>query len=168
MGRSSGYRPKKAVRDEVEYWRWLLSTLTVDDWVRAQGIMNKITSLVGATGGPMGGLIEPRACRYCTYFGHTRHTCKKRIAVQEEIEAREIQAMLDEDRVYAAQFQDVKREPYDATKTGQARTFDQLGMPYTVSPVCGPPVGVRGQAHMGKWTFDADGLVTENLKMDPQ
>ena len=169
MGRCSGYRPKKAVRDEVLQWRWCLSTLTVDDWLKAQFIMNRITSLVGATGGPMGGVIEPRACRYCYYFGHTRHTCKKRIAVLEAIEAREMQAMLDEDHIHAAQFEDViEREPYDATKSGQARTFDQLGIPYTVSSWCGPIVGARGQAHIGKWTFDADGVATENLIMAPQ
>ena len=162
MGRSNGYRPKKAQREEVLEWRYVLSTLTVDDWVKAQFIMNRITSLVGATGGPMGGLIEPRACRYCYYFGHTRHTCEKRKAVLKAIEDREVQAMLDEDHAYAERFKDVVHEPYDATKTGQARTFDKLCMPYTVSPVCGPIVGARGQVHMGKWTFDTHGVVVEN------
>lgn len=164
MGRSNGYRPNKEQRDEVLQWRYVLSTITIDDWVLAGFIMGRITSLLGYTGGPMGGKIEPRACRFCSYYGHTRQWCKKRIALKEEREAREIQAMLDEDREYASQFEEpVQREPYDATKSNQACTFDQLGIPYSVSPYCGPIVGARGGPHAGKWTYDDCGEVVERV-----
>ena len=163
MGRSNGYRPNKAQRDEVLLWRLALSMLTIDDWVQAGFIMGRITSLCGYTGGPMGGKIEPRACRYCSYYGHTRQWCKKRIALKEEREAREMQAMLDEDHEYASQFEDVQRVPYDPTNSGQARTFDQLGIPYSVSPYCGAIVGARGECHAGKWTYDDRGEVVERV-----
>ena len=52
-----------------------------------------------------------------------------------------------------------EREPYDATKTAQARCFDALRMPFTVRPDIGAIVGVVGEPHHGKWTFDASGGV---------
>ena len=56
-----------------------------------------------------------------------------------------------------------EREPYDATKTAQARCFDALRMPFTVRPDIGAVVGVVGEPHHGKWTFDASGGVVARL-----
>jgi hypothetical protein len=98
MGRSNGYRPKAAVRKEVLYWRDKLNALTDDQWMKASCYMDNITTLLGHTGGPMGGRIEPRACKYCHHFGHTRQWCKARIADEQAREEQALERMLAEDR----------------------------------------------------------------------
>ena len=160
MGRSSGYRPRVAVRKEILFLRAELAKLQDDEWVKAGMIMQELTKLLGHTGGPMGGRIEPRACRYCHYFGHTRQWCKKRIADEEERERREIEAMLKEDEALFSSIQEPQtREPYEPTRCKQALTFDELQIPYTISPYCGPIIGVPGGDHAGMWTFDTNGEV---------
>ena len=89
MGRSSGYRPTKENREEVQVLRYRLSQTKGSDWQKARGIMHEITYLLGHRGGPTGGSIDPRACRYCDFYGHTRQWCPKRMhdeKVQEERE----------------------------------------------------------------------------------
>lgn len=98
MARSNGYRPRAAVRTEVLALRAQLAELTDDQWMKASCIMQNITSLLGHTGGPMNGKIEPRACRYCRHYGHTRQWCKKRLAVLKAREERELDAIAAEDR----------------------------------------------------------------------
>ena len=160
MGRSNGYRPKAAVRQQVAKWRAKLAECTDDQWVKAQNIMDHITALVGIGAGPMNGKIIPRACRYCAYYGHTRQWCKKRIADVAAREAREAEAMLRQDEKLIELYRNKpKPKPYDPTRSGQARTFDELGIPYTIDPDLGPMVGVRGGAHDGKWTFGGNGEV---------
>lgn len=97
MGRSNGYRPKAAVRDEVLALRELLGTLRDDQWIKAGFVMQAITGLLGHGGGPSNGRIEPRACKYCKYYGHTRQWCKLRILHEEGREARYIAKILAED-----------------------------------------------------------------------
>ena len=97
MGRSNGYRPKVAVRKEVLELRARLGELRDDQWQRASCIMQNITSLLGHDYGPMGGKIEPRACRFCHYYGHTRQWCPKRIAAEAKREEREYEKILKED-----------------------------------------------------------------------
>ena len=123
--------------------------------------MDCITSLIGKPLGPMNGKIEPRACKYCKYYGHTRQWCKKRILDQAVREQREIDAMLNEDNALIAKYIDF--EPSYNYDDGQAQTFDDLHMPYTISPYVGPIVGARGAEHHGKWTFDTDGNVIANV-----
>jgi len=125
-------------------------------------IMDKITALLGHNYGPRNGKIEPRACRYCNYYGHTRQWCKKRTADDKVRYEYEADKLLEEDRKLFEKMRDaptVVNEPYDPTKTGQAITFDKLGMPYTIDSHCGPIVGAPGDTHHGKWTFDKDGQV---------
>ena len=157
MPRSSGYRPKAAVREEVLELRALLATLREVEWVKAGIVMQRITSLLGHSYGPMNGKIQPRACRYCHYYGHTRQWCPARIDADEAAKQR----LLDEDEKLRQYCETIERptEPYDATKTPQARVFDELGIPYSVHKSCGPVVGARGDTHAGKWTFDASGVV---------
>ena len=160
MGRSNGYRPKVAVRKEVLEWRAKLAECRDDQWVRAGCIMDNITCLLGHSYGPMNGKIQPRACKFCKYYGHTRQWCKKRIVAEKAREERELNAMLEEDRRLFARVRESAAttvEPYDPTNTGQARTFDKLGIPYTIDPDCGPIVGVFGEPHHGEWTFDESG-----------
>lgn len=159
MGRSNGYRPKAAVRKEVLALRAKLAECRDYEWVKAGMIMEHITGLLGHSGGPMNGKIEPRVCRHCKYYGHTRQWCPKYKADVQAREEREIAELLEEDRCLFEKFKDVVRVPYDPTKSGQALTFDEIAQPYTLSPYCGPIVGVRGEEHHGKWTFDEDGYV---------
>ena len=82
------------MRKEVLELRARLSELQDDQWVKASYIMQEITSLLGHNYGPMGGKIEPRACRYCHYYGHTRQWCPK----LKEREEREYARILAEDQ----------------------------------------------------------------------
>lgn len=163
MGRSNGYRPKVAVRDEVLALRARLSECRDDQWVRATIIMDRITGLLGHSYGPMRGKIEPRSCRYCKYFGHTKQWCKVRIANEKAREEREIEAILREDQELKAKYGDAPAaEPYEPTQSVQALAFDGLRIPYSLSPHgIGPVVGVPGEEHHGKWTFGGDGGVCE-------
>ena len=86
MARCNGYRPRNAVRAEVEALRAQLRTLRGAQWQRAQMIMDRITALMGHHGGPSRGSIAPRTCAHCGYFGHTKQHCAAR-ARKEEAEA---------------------------------------------------------------------------------
>ena len=142
-------------------YRAKLAECRGDQWVRANMIMDRITSLLGHRYGPMNGKIEPRACGYCNYYGHTRQWCKARIANDEARDEREMDRMIKEDERLFAAIRKKRRvvESYEATKTDQALTFDKLGMPYTIDSHCGPIVGAPKDRHYGKWTFDGDGSV---------
>ena len=96
---------------------------------------------------------------------HTQQWCKRRMEYQKLCEEYEIERMLKEDADLKARYEHVQteREPYDATKTAQARCFDELRMPFTVRPDIGAVVGVVGEPHHGKWTFDASGGVVARL-----
>jgi|AACY02.3.fsa_nt_gi hypothetical protein len=95
MPRSNGYRPKAAVKEEVMEWREKLSE--TKDWRKAQSIMNILTCLMGHNGGPSRGMICPRACSYCGYYGHTKQWCKRRLAAVQRRYDRECDALLAED-----------------------------------------------------------------------
>ena len=83
MCKSQGYRPTNATRGEVEALRVELSSLRAHEWQRARLIMREIIEILGYKGGPMGGLISPRACSYCNYFGHTKQWCERKKADDE-------------------------------------------------------------------------------------
>jgi hypothetical protein len=165
MGRSNGYRPKAAVKKEVLLLRARLAECRDDQWVRAGKIMDHITALLGHSYGPMNGKIEPRACSYCKYYGHTRQWCKVRLADEQECEELELDRMLREDRQLFAKLREapIATTPYDPCKSGQARTFDELGMPFTIDPRVGAIVGAPGDQHYGKWTFDEKGRVVSKI-----
>lgn len=78
MGRCNGYRPKKEVRAEVASLRSELAKLDSSQWQRATILQQVIMSLMGRDHGPSNGKIEPRACRFCNYYGHTRQYCPAR------------------------------------------------------------------------------------------
>ena len=73
MARSSGARPKKAVKEEVEALKAYLGTIRSYDWVRAQVVFDKICELCEVSG--KSGKMVPRSCKTCGYFGHTRQFC---------------------------------------------------------------------------------------------
>ena len=125
MPRSNGYRPKAAVRKEVLELRARLAELDKSDWVKAGCIMENITTLLGHRGGPMGGRIEPRACKYCHRYGHTKQWCKERVRRQKLEEERYAEIVMREDAAYFAQF---KREETEWTKWNKAadRVYHEL------------------------------------------
>lgn len=170
MGRSNGYRPKAAVRKEVLEWRAKLAECRDDQWIKAGMIMDNITTLLGHSYGPMNGKIQPRACKYCKYYGHTRQWCKKRIVDEKARDERELNEILEEDRRFFAKVREsapIASEPYDPTRTGQALTFDKLGIPYTIDPDCGPIVSLCQEPHYGKWTFKDGQLIATVAHLGP-
>lgn len=161
MPRSNGYRPKKAVKEEVNYWRAKLSECDSSQWQKAGMIMDNITGLLEADLGPSRGKINPRACRYCGFYGHTRQWCDVKKAADEAALDRMIRDGQNDLRKLR-EAHAVPTEPYDPAKGGQAREFDRLGMPWFLHESCGPIVGAPGQVHGGKWTFDESGYVVAN------
>lgn len=153
MPRSLGYRPRNDVRDEVMALRSQLGELTTQHWQQASMIMHQIAVLTGKCNGPSGGSVEPRACKYCGYFGHTRQWCPRR----EKDDDRKADKLLDADQEYArrvrARVAAMSREPYNVLTSAQAKTFDRLGIPWTVDDDCGAIVAARGDKCYGKWSF---------------
>jgi hypothetical protein len=78
MAVSSGYRASSKNRSKVDKLRRQLGKCRSRDWQRASMIMQQIVELTGHGVGPSGARIEPRACKYCEYYGHTRQHCAKR------------------------------------------------------------------------------------------
>ena len=74
MARSSGARPRKAQKEEVERLKAELGTIRRGEWARAQLIFQEICALCGVVG-PSGQLMTPRSCRVCGYYGHTAQFC---------------------------------------------------------------------------------------------
>lgn len=74
MGRSSGARPKKAVRTQVNELKRRLGECRNDQWQRAQCIFDEICALCEVKG-PSNGKMVPRSCRICGYYGHTAQYC---------------------------------------------------------------------------------------------
>ena len=155
MARCNGYRCKKADRAEFKRLREKLGTLRSRDWALAGRVMMNIAALVGKERGPSNGFINPRACSYCDYYGHTRNHCKVRIAAEEAA----IDRMLAEDE---QRMRTAKKVTVQAPRPHpQAETFDEMHMPYSVDPDLGPMVGVPGEKHYGMWTFE-NGKVVKN------
>lgn len=76
MGRSSGYRPKREVREQVEALRAELAECQHGDWIRAQALQGQCAELMQVKG-PSGNAIEPRMCRRCERYGHSAEHCKE-------------------------------------------------------------------------------------------
>ena len=101
MGRSSGYRARLENKAEIDALRARLSNCRASQWQRAGMIMRQITEALGHRGGPMGAIIEPRACRYCNYYGHTRQHCE----VRKRDEKERIDSELKADRKFLSSYQ---------------------------------------------------------------
>ena len=132
MGRSSGYRPNKACAEEVNKLRSELAKVRGDQWQKANAIMREITDAMGRRGGPMGAVIQPRVCKHCGYYGHTRQHCAKR-------KEHDMQACAD-----AVSEHERTREEYDSAarlwarenkgRSSQAEIYEQLGIEWDWHP----------------------------------
>ena len=74
MGRSSGARPHAKNKERVETLRAKLGTIRSDEWQKAQAVFDEMCALCEVHG-PSGGMMVPRSCRVCKFFGHTQQFC---------------------------------------------------------------------------------------------
>ena len=95
MARSSGARPRKAVRAEVQALKAKLATIPSDRWQAAQAIMDQMAAACGVSG-PSGAMMVPRACRVCHWYGHTRQFCPVWRARKERMTERELESLATE------------------------------------------------------------------------
>ena len=130
MPRSLGYRPRSKVRAEVQELRDRLGKTKRYEWQKAGAILEQIAALCGSSTGPMGGKINPRCCKRCDYYGHSSDRCPLRYDSEISKEARWKAA---QDRHYAERAAARAREVPD----GQARWFEQNGIPYVRDPIVG-------------------------------
>ena len=158
MGHSNGYRPNKAVRKEVYALREELAKCHAYQWQRAGMIMQDIVHLLGHDHGPGRGRIEPRACKYCKYYGHTKQWCPKR-KEDEENEIEEIVRADEAAREEILRNLSIPTELYTPATGPQAREFDRMRQPFTICAHIGAVVGTTSDTHYGKWTYDANGEV---------
>jgi len=165
MGRTSGYRAKKADKEVVQGLRDALSRTPAYEWQHAQRLMNEIIDALGKPRGPMGGRIVPRACKVCHYFGHTKQWCPV-LAKQEERKAiAEVKAEREWMRKQRAR--DPHAERHRNAGKHQGTLYDEIGVPWTMHPAgIGPfPCSYLGvEGGMGKWVRGADGTVKMALE----
>ena len=112
MPRSSGARPKKAVREEVDYLREKLGECRGEDWQRANAIFQEICRLCehkGAKGGH--GSPYPRACKFCNRYGHSTQFCKRKKEADARREEEEMARILAEDEAMRPKCDGVPADP---------------------------------------------------------
>jgi hypothetical protein len=137
MARSSGYRAKRCNEEEVAELRARLAECSSSQWQKATLIMQEIAKVTGKSIGPSGGKVEPRACKYCHYFGHTRQHCEKRKRdVEASMEAYMLKCKREDERMLRAKEQCEKEAakplPYYQRATQEA-WFDEWGWPWEKS-----------------------------------
>ena len=96
--------------------------------------MAEIVELTGGNLGPSGGSVEPRACKYCGFYGHTRQHCEKRrrrelASIENEI-CKHKREMKQRARVI------VKELPWWQRRS-QSEWFDELGIPWYMDECLG-------------------------------
>lgn len=158
-GKPVSYRARKACREEYKELRARLGRLKDTEWQQAGRIMGQIALMLGHRYGPMGGKIEPRACRFCHYYGHSKQYCAKRKAYEQQC----MEAMLKEDEELRNRPPPPPKEPYDPLKSNLAKHLDEYGLPFVVDSAVGILHGARGEKHAGKWTYDENGVVVERI-----
>ena len=88
-GKSKGYRINKQNREQMEYLRSELSKCHRSDWQIASVIFQDIRILSGNKQF-MHSFAQPRSCKFCGYFGHTKQHCAVRKQEEDNAIAREI------------------------------------------------------------------------------
>ena len=135
MGRTSGYRPKLAQAAEVAVLRERLGTLRGSDWQKATILMRQITLLCGRRGGPMGGQIQPRLCKHCDHFGHTKQFCAIKKSADNRAVAREIDRDAKErDMADWEAKERLERRNGMHLRKGTEELFAELGWEYAPHP----------------------------------
>ena len=147
MARSAGYRANKENEAKIAKLRSKLGKCRSDQWQRATHIMQDIANLTSkhdSRCGPSGGKVEPRACKYCSYFGHTKQHCAKRIR-DDEIECERI---IQKDYAFrmglqlAREQEQVLKELPWYQRAKQSDWFDEMGVLWYKDARLGPMPGV--------------------------
>ena len=151
MARSKGYRPTKQNAEEVLALRAKLAECRYTEWQRASCLMAQIADLTQG-GGPSGGAVVPRACKYCGYYGHTRQHCQLMYRDEEA----ETERVLLRDEWQRAQlrahFMRPPPEPLPWQRATQEEWFDELGIPWERDVHIGPTLLEPGKdGGQGKW-----------------
>ena len=133
MGRSGGYRANKENFERVEELRARLGTLKCDKWQAAGAIMQEIVALTSNGSGPSGGRVEPRACKYCGFYGHTRQHCAKK--ERDKAAAYERECMIDsEEREQWEKERELRKRKREEChwfqREKQSDWFDEWGIPW--------------------------------------
>lgn len=161
MARSSGYRANKESAARVAELRAKLGECNYSQWQRASCIMQEIAALTSThnTGsGPSNARVEPRACKYCGYYGHTKQHCQKRERDEEASEEAAYQRMMLQERQYQLEKEE-QRQRYAAPKelpwyqrASQADVYDEMKVPWYRDKWVGPMVVSPGKdGGQGKW-----------------
>lgn len=158
MPRSMGYRANKENAEVVKELREKLGECTVDSWQRAGYIMQQIAQLTSKGVGPSYGRVEPRACKYCKYYGHTKQHCKKRKMDEDA----EVERLLKREREELKVEQKVVRKlPWWQMET-QGDMLDYIRVPYKDDGYVGEvPLDVGETGGIGKWIRMQDGTVKQ-------
>ena len=134
MGRSSGYRPTKEQEADVLKLRAELATLRKSDWQKATRIMAQLTQRMGKKKGPMGGAIEPRACAFCGYYGHTKQFCVRRMEAEERAAADLLKQDKAEREAYDRDMARRREKERESGKVSQVALWEQLGVDWDWHP----------------------------------
>lgn len=149
MARSKGYRAKQGSGAEVAALRAKLRQCRSAQWQRAACIMAQIVELTNNVHGPSGGSVQPRACRYCGYFGHTRQHCQERLRDEEADLERELLRDVRERAIRTQPAALPKKLPWWQRATQEA-WFDELGVPYHRDALLGVTM-LEGEGGEGMW-----------------
>lgn len=137
MGRSSGYRPTKEQEADVLALRAELAKLNGSDWQKASRIMMQITHRIGKRTGPMGGAIQPRTCKFCGYYGHTKQHCLRREAAEErqaQIESRKDAREHQARQLEKELFERRQAERLAKGMKPQEKLFEEMGVEWDWHP----------------------------------
>ena len=112
--------------------------------------MQHIVSITGSGVGPSGSKVEPRACKHCGYYGHTRQHCQKRARAEEEA----LEAYARKCRKEDAMVTKVDRVMQPYQRASQEAWFDEFGWVWERDPArwwMGPEVLLDRDGGHGKW-----------------
>tara|TARA_R100000951_G_scaffold114647_1_gene120069 strand:- start:281 stop:673 length:393 start_codon:yes stop_codon:yes gene_type:complete len=121
--------------------------------------MQDIVRVAGKQTGPSGSMVEPRACKYCGYYGHTRQHCQTRLRDEEAsaeayvLQWQQEQMQLQEERDKWKR-DEAKELPWYQRESQEA-WFDELGVPwYRDKHVGALPLSPGKDGAQGKWVWD--------------
>ena len=151
MARSKGYRPRKENKDQLAVLRAELGKLKKAQWQQASRIMHEIAATVGDGTGPTRGKVEPRACKFCGFYGHTSQHCAARKA--RDIDG--VNAEIKRDKAEGAaaavlrQRQRLRDVPYPGRLGSQEEIFEMMGVRWVRDPIVGPLLALPWEASDG-------------------
>ena len=111
-----------------------LAKCSSEQWIKANAIMRSLTLAMNKRGGPMGGVIQPRVCKHCGFFGHTKQHCSKRKHDEAEAIDREIKEDKAERDAYAKRAAERLYSRENVGRESSADMFDRMGIEWDWHP----------------------------------